>query len=178
MTQGRSLLALVFLVTLPLVTPKIRASDEIEYFSYLPSLLFDHDLEFGNEYQYFYEHNPKSLELFRGTFLEKREPETGRHINFGPIGSALLWSPFYLLAHAIVVVARVFGAAVPANGLAAPYVAAVCYASALYGFLGLLLIHDALRRFARVAEPAASWTVVALWLGTPAFYYMTVAPGF
>jgi hypothetical protein len=177
-TQGRSLLALVFLVTLPLVTPKIRASDEIEYFSYLPSLLFDHDLEFGNEYQYFYEHNPKSLELFRGTFLEKREPETGRHINFGPIGSALVWSPFYLLAHAIVVVARVFGAAVPANGLAAPYVAAVCYASALYGFLGLLLIHDALRRFARVAEPAASWTVVALWLATPAFYYMTVAPGF
>jgi hypothetical protein len=176
--QGRRLLALVFLLTLPLVTPKIRASDEIEYFSYLPSLLFDHDLEFGNEYRYFYERNPKGLELFRGTFLEKREPETGRHINFGPIGSAVLWSPFYLLAHILVVGARFLGATVEANGLTPPYVAAICYGSAVYGLLGLVLIHDALRRFARFVEPAASWTVVALWLGTPVLYYMTVAPGF
>ena len=178
MTQGRRLLALVFLLTLPLVTPRIRASDEIEYFSYLPSLLFDHDLEFGNEYRYFYEQSPKSLELFRGTFLEKREPETGRHINFGPIGSAVLWSPFYLLAHILVIGARLLGAGVAANGLAKPYVAAVCYGSALYGLLGLLLIHDALRRFGCLDEPVASWTVAALWLGTPVLYYMTVAPGF
>jgi hypothetical protein len=177
-TTGRPLLVFLFVLTLPLVTPKIRASDEIEYFAYLPSLTFDHDLEFGNEYQHFYDRSPKTLELFRGTFLEKREPETGRHINFGPIGSAVLWSPFYLLAHVGLLVLRAFGASTPADGLSAPYVAAVCYASALYGFLGLLLIHDGLRRFGRFGEPAASWATATLWLGTPVLYYMTVAPGF
>ena len=178
MTRGRSLLVVLFLLTLPLVTPRIRASDEIEYFAYLPSVLFDHDLEFGNEYQYFYDRSPRTLELFRGTFLEKREPETGRHINFGPVGSAVLWSPFYLAAHAAVVAARAIGFPAVADGLSPPYVAAICYASALYGFLGFLLIHDALRRFGAVGEPAASWSAAALWLGTPALYYMTVAPGF
>ena len=35
-----------------------------------PSLVFDHDLEFGNEYQRFYDQSPRTLELFRGTFLD------------------------------------------------------------------------------------------------------------
>src|SRR5262249_28708320 len=78
--QGRGLLLAVFLLTLPLVTPRLRGADEIEYFAYLRSLVFDADLEFGNEYQYFYERDPQGLAGFRETFLEKREPLTGRHI--------------------------------------------------------------------------------------------------
>src|SRR5262249_28299361 len=100
------LLLLLFVLVLPLVTPKIRAADEIEYFAYLRSLVFDHDLEFGNEYQHFYDLDPKGLAGFKATFLDLREARTGRHINFGPLGSALLWSPFYLLAHLGV---RLFG---------------------------------------------------------------------
>jgi hypothetical protein len=176
--RGRLLLVALFILALPLVTPRIRASDEIEYFVYLPSLVFDHDLEFGNEYQYFYDRDPKNLELFRGTFLEKREPETGRHINFGPIGSAILWSPFYLGAHVGVAVARALGSGAAADGMSAPYVAAICYASALYGFLGFVLLQDALRRFGRFDEASATWVTAALWWGTPALYYVTVAPGF
>jgi hypothetical protein len=175
---GRRALAAIFVLTLPLVTPRIRASDEIEYFVYLPSLVFDHDLEFGNEYQRFYDQSPKTLELFKGTFLDKREPDTGRHINFGPIGTAVLWSPFYLVTHAAVLVARSLGAAVAADGLSRPYVASACYASALYGFLGFLLIHSALRRFGGYGDVAAALAAAALWLATPALYYMTIAPGF
>jgi hypothetical protein len=177
-TRGRGLLVLLFVLALPLVTPRIRASDEIEYFAYLPSLVFDHDVEFGDEYLYFYERNPSGLALFKGTFLDKREPETGRHINFGPVGSALLWLPFYLLAHVLVLLARGVGAGVPADGLSPPYVAATCYASALYGFLGLLVVHDALVRFGASREPAAADSTAVLWLATPALYYTTVAPGF
>ena len=177
-SSGRRALLALFLVTLPLVTPRIRGADEIEYFSYLRSAVFDGDLEFGNEYRHFYERDPEGLAGFRQTFLERREPDTGRHINFAPLGSALLWSPFYLLAHAGVLLARAAGAAVAADGYSLPYVAAVCYGSALLGWLGLLLIHDALRRHGAVPEPAASWSVAALWLGTPLLYYTTLAPGF
>jgi hypothetical protein len=176
--SGRRALLLVFIVTLPFVTPKVRGADEIEYFAYLRSLVFDHDLEFGNEYQHFYDQDPQGLAGFAATFLEQRESVTGRHINFAPIGSALLWSPFYLAAHAGVLLARGLGAEVAADGYALPYVAAACFASALYGFLGLLLLHDALSRHGGVSEPAATWTVAALWLGSPVLYYMTVAPAF
>jgi len=174
---GRRALAVLFLLTLPLVTPKIRGADEIEYFAYLRSGVFDRDLEFGNEYQQFYDRDPVSLEGFKATFLDLREPATGRHINFAPMGTAVLWSPFYLLTHAGVLLAARLGVAVEADGFSRPYVAAACYASALYGFLGLLLIHDVLRR-AGTAEPAATWTTAALWLGTPVLYYMSVAPAF
>jgi len=102
--------------------------------------VFDRDLEFGNEYQHFYDADPEALRGFKETFLERREPRTGRHINFAPLGSGLLWSPFYLLAHLGVLAACGAGMEVAADGFSWPYVAAVCYASALYGFLGLLLI--------------------------------------
>jgi hypothetical protein len=156
----------------------MRGADEIEYFAYLRSLVFDGDLDFENEYRHFVEADPEGLSGFEETFLGRREPATGRPINFGPLGSALLWSPFYLLAHAGVVTAAALGSDVRADGYSWPYLAAACYASALYGFIGLLLIHDALRRHAGVREPAASLSVAALWLGTPVLYYMTIAAGF
>jgi hypothetical protein len=175
--SGARALVVLFVLTLPLVTPKIRGADEIEYFSYLRSLVFDHDLEFGNEYHHFYQQDPEGLAGFKATFLDLREPRTGRHINFAPIGSALLWSPFYLLAHLGVLGARGLGSQVPADGFSWPYLAAVCYGSALFGWLGLLLTHRLLRR-SGFGEPAASWAVAALWLATPVLYYMTLAPAF
>jgi hypothetical protein len=175
---GRRALVLLFAATLPLVTPKIRGADEIEYFSYLRSLVFDGDVEFGNEYERFYAADPQGLAGFKSTFLDRRETDTGRHINFAPLGCALLWSPFYLLAHAGVLVARAAGAHVAADGFSFPYVAAACYASALYGLAGLLLVHDALRAHGGIPEPAATLAVAGPWLGTPLLYYMTLAPAF
>jgi hypothetical protein len=160
------------------VTPKIRGADEIEYFSYLRSLVFDHDVEFGNEYEHFHAADPRGLAGFKATFLDLRETETGRHINFAPLGCALLWSPFYLLAHTGVLAARAAGASVAADGYSFPYVAAACYGSALYGLAGLLLVHDTLRRHGGFSEPAATLSVAGLWLGTPLLYYMTLAPAF
>src|SRR5437867_3350791 len=53
--RDRPLLALLilFVALAPLVTHRIYASDEIEYFAYTHSLFFDHDLDFSNEYLYF-----------------------------------------------------------------------------------------------------------------------------
>lgn len=174
--SGRRLLVASFVLTLPLVTLRIRGADEIQYYSQLRSLVFDGDLDFENEYRWFVAQNPKGLAAFQETFLERREPVTGRPINFTPVGCALLWSPFYLVAHAGVLAARALGAGVTADGLSRPYQAAACYASAAYGWLGLLLLHAVLRR--RFAEPEAAWAVAAVWLASPLLYYMTLAPGF
>ncbi len=178
MSPGRRALIALFVLTLPLVTPRIRAADEIEYYSILRSFVIDGDLSFGNEYQHFYERDPQGLQGFKETFLDRREPGSGRYINFAPMGAAILWSPFFLAAHAGVLLARAAGAAVAADGYSWPYLAAVSFASALYAFLGLLLVHDALVRFGRFGDLAATLAVASLWLATPVLYYMTIAPGF
>jgi len=70
-------------------------------------------------------------------------------LNFGPIGTAVLWTPFYLTAHLGVVIADAFGADVTADGLGLPYRWAVsCF-----------------------------FAVLALWWATPVAYYMYIAPG-
>ncbi len=113
------LIALVFLLSLPAVTTRIYASDEIQYFSWLRSWAFDRDVDFENEYRYFYDTGAARNPDFHETFLE-RTNEAGRRINFAPIGTAILWAPFYAVGH---VVALATGAR--ADGLSAPYIAAV-----------------------------------------------------
>jgi hypothetical protein len=178
-----------FVLSLPAVTARIYASDEIEYFSYLRSLWFDHDLSFDNEYRYFYDHDVARAEGFHATFLEDTT-DTGRRRNFGTIGCALLWIPFYaagdLTAHAL----RAAGRNVEVDGFSQPYIAAVAYGSAVYGFLAVLLSIGAARRLLLPVRSHASWDGVSrdvtvgpalaagalVWAGTPLIFYMYVAP--
>lgn len=162
------LLVCLFLLSLPAVTPRIYSSDEIQYFAYLRSAWFDRDLSFQNEYQYFYERGIARSEGFHETFLE-RTTETGRRINFGTVGCAILWAPFYGAGD---LVARASGAAV--DGFSKPYVAAVAYGSAFYGFAAIVLSILSARRLGLNAFYAA----LAVWLGTPLLFYMYVAPPF
>jgi hypothetical protein len=161
-------LTCLFALSLPAVTTRIYSSDEIQYFAYLRSVWFDRDLSFDNEYRYFYDRGIARAAGFHETFLE-RTTETGRRINFGTVGCALLWAPFYAAGD---LAARLGGA--PVDGFSKPYVAAVAYASALYGFLAVLLSILAARRLALDAVLPA----VAVWLGTPLLFYMYVAPPF
>jgi hypothetical protein len=164
----RELLVLicVFVLSLPAVTPRIYASDEIQYFSYLRSLWFDRDVSFENEYQYFYDLNIGRGEGFHATFLEQYTA-AGRRPSFATIGSALLWSPFYGAAD---LMTRLAGGA--ADGFSRAYVAAVAYGSACYGFAAILLSIAAARR---IAGPGLLAGIV-VWLGTPLLFYMYVSP--
>ena len=170
-------LALVFVLSLPAVTARIYASDEIEYFAFLRSLWFDHDLSFDDEYRHFYESGVAHTELFRQTFLELTTA-TGHRENFGTIGCAILWTPFYAAADLGVRLAGGFGSPAAADGYSRPYVAAVAFGSAVYAFLALLLSLAAARRlFPGPMTPADRLVpVLAVWFGTPLAFYMYVAP--
>ncbi len=172
---GLKLLALVFLLTIPLLTPRVAASDEIEYFSYLHSLVFDHDLDFRNEYEHFCNLNLSDCieSRFKETFLDDRTP-TGLQINFGPIGSALLWSPFYLLAHLVTLTVHSLVPGLSPDGYSAPYVFAVSFASLLYGWIGLALSYRIARDYA--GEKIALGATLAILFATNAVYYLYVAP--
>ncbi len=181
--SGRALLALglVLALTLPGVTRRLYASDEVEYFSFLRSLWFDRDLSFDNEYRHFYENGVIRDPGFFATFIEP-VTDTGLRQNFGTIGSALLWAPFYGVADVATRVTRAAGARVEADGYSPPYIAAVCLGSAVYGLLALVLAGFAARRVVRLAgADAPAHPAIAAWavgLGTPLLFYMYVAPGF
>ena len=172
------LLILLFVLSLPAVTPRIYASDEVQYFSYLRSIWFDHDVSFENEYQHFYDAGIAASPGFHETFLE-RTTETGRRINFGTIGSALLWAPFFAVADVVTRLLNAAGRPVAADGYSKPYVAAVAYASAFYGWLALYLSAQLVERLARWWPALGSRGVIAavvVWFGTPLLFYMYVAP--
>lgn len=159
-------LLLAFALSLPAVTPRIYASDEIQYFSYLRSIWFDGDVSFENEYRYFYDRNIGRGEGFHATFLEQ-QTEAGRRPSFATIGSALLWSPFYFAGD---LAARAGG--YERDGFSFPYVAGVAYGSALYGFAAVLLSIRAARQLTGHGLLAG----ILVWLGTPLLFYMYVSP--
>jgi hypothetical protein len=67
-----------------------------------------------------------------------------------------------------------FGSTVEADGFSRPYISAVAYGSAVYGFLAMVLSAVAARRITGVTPGALAAVVV----GTPLIFYMYVAPGF
>lgn len=169
-------LFLLFLLSIPAITPRIYASDEVQYFAFLRSLWFDRDVSFDNEYRYFYDAGVARSDGFRETLLEMQS-DTGLRISFATIGSAILWAPFYAAADAGVLLARAAGSSIPRDGYSWPYLAAVCYGSAVYGFLAVLL--GVRLAIGLGLDPRHSLAAgIAIWLGTPLIFYTHVAPVF
>ena len=138
----RDLVVLVaaFVVTLPLVTPRIYASDEVQYFAYLRSLWFDRDLSFENQYQHFYDAAGSRNALFHETFLERHTEETGpaRELRDAGLGAAV--EPVLCRGRCVRGGATGDGSDdVVRDGYSQPYVAAVAYGSAFYGWLAVVL---------------------------------------
>jgi hypothetical protein len=168
MTKRLLALGLLAVLTLPAVTARIYASDEVEYFAFLRSLAFDRDLSFENEYQHFHDAGAGGSG-FHDTFLADRYTRAGRRLNFATIGPALLWAPFYGVGH---FAAGVLGA--PQDGYSQPYISAVAYASAFYGWLAILLSATIAHQWLGRGVGAA----LAVLVGSPLLFYMYVAPPF
>ncbi len=164
------------MLLLPLSTPRIYASDEVQYYAYLRSIYFDGDLDFSNEYAYFAERGLQNNDPAVYNALLRDNPKdpprnlvTGKLRNVAPIGAAILWSPGFLLADAGVRVAQALGSPIQADGYSAPYIWAVCFMSALYALLGLVLTYRLARRFTGMF--AATLATVTVWLASPLVFY-------
>ena len=165
-------LALLAVIALPLFTPRIYASDEIKYFATLRSVYFDGDIDYANEYSYFVARDPVA-HAGLAAFAEIVTP-TGYRLNDAPIGTAVLWAPFYVAADLGVVVARSFGSAVPRDGFAWPYIWAVCIASLFWGTVGLILMYRLCRTYA--GRTASTWSVLGIWFASPVVFYIYITP--
>jgi hypothetical protein len=175
---GPAVILLVFLLLLPLSTPRVALSDEVQYYAYLRSFYFDHDLDFRNEYEHFATvgqqfGDPAVFNALLRTDAANPNPTTGLLRNVAPIGSAILWSPGFVLADLGVQIANLFGANIPRDGYGRPYIVAVCMMSALYCLLGLLLTYRLARRFA--GSFAATLATLTVFLSSSLVFYTFIA---
>lgn len=158
-----SLLCFLALLLAPRVDGQIIGSDGTYYYVYVRSLVIDHDLNFSNEYAYYH--------LSAAT---APATPTGRVPNKYAIGPAMLWMPFFLVAHLIALSASALGLPVATDGYGYLYQAAISIGSIVYGTLGFWLAFRCSRRVC--GDVAAAAAVVLLWLASNAFYYMVIEP--
>ena len=167
------ILLVIFLFTLPLLNPWIRG-DGVGYYAYVRAPLIEHDLDFTHDYQ-------RANESFREARCDENgQPKTEFHTRTGhldnhfSVGPAMLWSPFLLITHGGLLLARALGSKIPADGFSAPYRYAMAFATGLYGFLALLL---SFRLACKYVGPTWSFiATIAVWWASSLPVYMYFNP--
>jgi hypothetical protein len=139
----------------------VTGNDQPQYFAYLHSWVFDHDLDFVNEYDMM----PGIREMMK--VYHPGNPGN----NVAPIGSPVIWMPFYLAAHVFVWILRATGAGVVADGMSSPYAAGVGFASIFVAWLGFIMVYATLRK--RFSETSALFSTLLVWLASPILWYLT-----
>jgi hypothetical protein len=173
LTKYEKVLALLFLLTLPLVNPWVRG-DGVGYYAFARAPLISHDLDFRPDWL----NANSTFRMWRtgddGTILPDQFTATGHLDNHFAVGPAILWAPFLVIAHASVLAADVLGTRTPANGFSRPYTFAMALGTALYGFLALLISLRIARRYA--PEQFAFIATLAIWFASSLPVYMYFNP--
>jgi hypothetical protein len=167
------ILLVIFALTLPLLNPWVRG-DGVGYYAYARAALIEHNLDFIHDYQ-------SANQSFREARCDENgqpkaefRTQTGHLDNHFTVGPAMLWSPFLLVAHAGVLLARVLGSHIPADGFSWPYRYAMAFGTGLYGFLGLFLSFRLARKY---VGPLWSFVAtIAIWWASSLPVYMYFNP--
>lgn len=162
------LVGLIALVRAPYteIPDALFVSDGFGYFIYLPSVFIDHDLDLSNQVTRIPYEGQKP-------FFRVSET-TGRHTNQFPIGSAILWSPFYLAADASARGLQALGVPIERNGFGYWYELPVYLGSAAFGFVSIALMLRMLR--CMFSPPIALASCFGVVFATPMAYYCWVEP--
>jgi len=166
-------LLLLFLVSLALLNAWVRG-DGVGYYAYARAPLIEHSFNFEHDY---ISANTGFREARLDAYGQPKEffrTRTGHLDNHFAVGPAILWAPFLLLAHGGVLLARVLGSHVAADGFSAPYRLAMAFGTAFWGFLGLLLGFRLARQYA--GDVWAFLATVAIWWASSLPVYMYFNP--
>lgn len=138
---------------------QIDSADDTGYYSYLRSAFFDGDIDFFNEKKYYYS-NKITL--------------TGYSHNHWAIGSAILWTPFFMVGHFVAHIYKWLGYPMDIDGYSFPYLVFTAIGAMFYVLWGLYLGYRLLRKF---FSPFASLlSTITVFLSTPLPYYTFVQP--
>ena len=132
-------------------------NDAVSYYSYLPAAFIYKDLHFK-----FTDSLPDDFEgriWFQTT-------QDGFRVQKMTMGMAVLYSPFFFIAHAIAGISDY-----KANGYSEIYSMLICFAGLFYGLLGLIILSKILLHF--FSDKIVAITILSIAFGTNFFFYVT-----
>ena len=139
--------------------------DGVIYYSVLRSAVFDRDLKLGNEYERFGE-NLASPDIIRANI------GGGYYKNMLTVGPAILWLPFFGIAHAAVKIFNVFGGNIPADGFSFPYQYSAAFGTLVYVLIGLGLCVKMMKFYFN--KEITFLAVVGVFLASSLVYYTLI----
>ncbi len=145
---------------------RVINSDGKGYYGYLTALIIYHDLD----YKFIEDYESKYYPADHSVFKDFREEFRGETVNKYFPGLAILWLPFFLLAHFL---SYLLG--FPTDGYSIIYQYSIAFATLFYLGLGLKLLQKLLLRTG-AKEREASFIIFAIALGTNIVYYAIVEP--
>jgi hypothetical protein len=145
---------------------RIINSDGKGYYAYLPSIFIYHDFD----YKFIEDYEDRYYPADKSVFKEFRMPYKGETVNKYFPGFAILWLPFFLLAH---VLSLIFG--FPADGYSIIYQYAIGFANLFYLWLGLLFLHKLLGKLGGSLR-MRSFIITIIAFGTNIIFYVLVEP--
>lgn len=143
-------------------------SDGKGYYAYLPAVFIYNDLHFNFVDDYESTYYPHGFSYVN--FLN--ETEDGGKVNQFFCGVAVLWLPFFLLAHAL---SLLFG--FEPDGYSLLYQQSIMAASLFYLWLGCRFTHNIIQRFTS-SPGAAAFILFAVVFATPVAFYALYFPSF
>jgi hypothetical protein len=173
-TRSEKFLLLLFLLTLPFISPRVRG-DGIGYYAFARSLLIDHNLQFRGDWR-----DPSTRPVLVETdgngrvISSSNYTKTGHLDNHFSVGPAILWSPFLIAAHLGVLAADQTGWQIPADGFSRPYLVAMAATTAMYGFLALWISFRLARKY--MDERWALLATLGIWFASSLPVYMYADP--
>ncbi len=143
--------------------------DEPIYFAYTASVVEDGDLNVANQIDF--KHYPHYLAS--GKFGVSK---TYNLADFHNHGGVILWAPFYVYAKSIYYIAAKLNLkGLSFNGLDKVTKCAMSFSTIVFGFLALILTYKLCRVF--FSNKTAIWSTLAIFLGTPFFYFILYEVG-
>ena len=151
------------LFVLALTFKPVIENDGIGYFSYLHTLVVDHDLDFTNEYQ-----AVRTEHVGYYPLLIQSRTSTGMLADYFPVGAAIVSLPVYLVTLAL------HPSGEPQFG--PPFSVTLTLVSLLMGLLALVLAY---RLASAIITPRPALIgVAAAALATPFIYYLVYEPSY
>jgi hypothetical protein len=141
--------------------------DGINYWAYLPSVYYDHDLDFEDEYRHIYtpennnSANPKLAPQIQKTSITS----VGKTNNPHPPGTAIVWFPAFIAAD---ILSSVFK--LPQNGFADMYQVFCGIWSVGITIIGLLLCEKVVHQITKNRQ-ASFVSTVLIFLASPLLFY-------
>ena len=142
-------------------------SDGLGYYAHLRSAIIDGDLCYANEFLEYNQFDHGVLNPYKCTV-------TNHLPNKYYLGPALLWLPFFILAHTLTILSNCVGIALIPDGYSILYQIFIGLGSIIYGLMGLIFIYQILLRF--FCRNEAILATFFIFIATNVIYYITNEP--